>query len=264
MSRNTTYLMSKPVLFVALILLFLATQGRAEDEAGVSLSLSYTVETADGGQSQCKISSTDNKETRQQFKNSRCKLSKPDNKVSELAAVDVKFNKQKVKRYLVTTREVLSWAHLAIHAYKIWDSGASVFSPPICPCSGAPKKVTNLQRFFLFYYSASFIHHAQKKFSPFFMADKAKPNVFSLKAPEVPSEKDSDETTTWFDHAKKFASSHSGSVLSLIMDSAALKWDCRCAGYFTNKNGGPYFNGHLWMLFLDVAIFATDLAIDYL
>ena len=253
----------KPAQFIALILMLLAANGRAETESELSLSLSYTVETANGTQTHCEISSTDNIETLQQLKNSECQLSNH-NSTSSSAVVDVTFDKQKVKRYLITTREVILWARLAVHAYKLWDSGSSVLSPPICGCSGLPKKVTNLQRFFLAYYSLSFVQHLQRKIGPFFLTDKTEvTKPLEYESSEAESLKDSDEANpgTWLDYANRFPSSH---LSMLIMDFAALKWDCRCAGYFTDKNGAPYFNGHLWMLFLDVANFATDLAIHSL
>ncbi|USE37915.1 hypothetical protein [Endozoicomonas sp. SCSIO W0465] len=240
-----------------------------EETANVSMSASYTTINEHGKSSFCTISSKDSIEKLEALKNTDCKLSGSDDHNDPSVILISHSPYHETKQVLLTTRNLLMWAYLAVHAYKVWDSGSKLLWPPVCPCSGQPKIVTNTQIFFFTYYVASMLHHGWSYFSPYFFWSEQKTNKdlndksdrFNL------SSKDREEGwTETLTNIMAMLAEHpyANHILSLALDSAALKWDCRCAGYFSDANGGFYFNGHLWMLLLNVAIFATDLAIDYL
>ena len=240
-----------------------------EDDTIFSISASYTTVNEYGEETVCKISSNNSIETLNNLKNTDCKLSLS-NAPNDQSVILISHSPyHETKLMLLTTRNLLMWANLAVHAYKVWDSGSKILWPPVCPCSGQPKIVTNTHKFFFTYYITSMLHHGWSYFSPHLFWPKQKTNKKINGTDNGYNLSSKDQEESWTETLTNIISiftehPYASHILSLAIDSAALKWDCQCAGYFTDTKGGFYFNGHLWMLLLNVAIFATDLAIDYL
>ncbi|WP_257294177.1 hypothetical protein [Endozoicomonas sp. YOMI1] len=158
---------------------------------------------------------------------------------------------------------------MAVHVYKLLDSGNILWTQKeACPCSGKLMDISNqpdrlmTKGFFFTYYLLSLGYHGWRYIQSYINPDTTGSDNSKT------SESKHDEPA-WSDTLYNLISRvseypYAGQILTLALDSAALKWDCRCPGYFTDAKGGLYFNGHLWMLLLNVAIFTTDLAIDYL
>ena len=241
-----------------------------EEEASYfSVSASYTTINEHGKGTVCRISSKDSIEKLIELKNTDCKLPLSDDHNDQSVILISHSPYHETKQILLTTRNLLMWAYLAVHAYKVWDSGSKILWPPVCPCTGQPKIVTNTQKFFFTYYITSMLHHGWSYFSPYLFLPDQKTNKDIDDTNDSVNLPEKDRTEGWTDTLTNIISTltehpYASHILSLALDSAALKWDCRCKGYFTDAKGGPYFNGHLWMLLLNVAIFTTDLAIDYL
>lgn len=267
--RSLLYFQTLCILPLLLILSFSGLSSTLKEENTIPpVSASYTTVNEHGKVTLCTISSNDSIEALNELKNTDCKLPVSNENNDQSVILITHSPYYETKQVLITTRNLLTWAYMAVHLYKVWDSGSRILWPPVCPCSGQPKIVTNTQMFFFTYYITSLLHHGWSYFSPYLL-------------PEQQTHKDIDDTNDsshlpskdrakgWTEALTSIISTftehpYASHILSLTLDSAAFKWDCRCAGYFTDAKGGLYFNGHLWMLLLNVAIFTTDLAIDYL
>ncbi|MFK0570189.1 hypothetical protein [Endozoicomonas sp.] len=231
-----------------------------EEKVTTVISANYTTINEYGKRTHCTISSDNSIDELYELKNSDCKLPLFNTNDDQSVILLTQSDHNETKKILITTRNLLMWAHLAVHIYKVWDSGSKILWPSVCPCSGKPKIVTNTQKIFFTYYITSLVNHGWSYLSPYFLSGHLS---------ERKKHQNQDGAEGWTDTFKNITSTfteypYASHLLSLAIDSAALKWDCRCAGYFTYPDGGLYFNGHLWMLLLNIAIFTTDLAIDYL
>ncbi len=247
MTKITITLPARQILFSLMTMLTLAVYG-AEEPEPATVYASYTTMDEFGNQTQCTIASSDTIEQLIALQNTDCRL--PLSNVGHDQSVILISHSPhyQTRQQLLTARHLLMWAHTAVHLYKVWDSGGKLLWPPVCPCSGQPRPRTGTQYFFFTYYLVSLMQQGWHYISPYFFAPSEQP------AHSTPSE--------IFTTLQQYP--HASHILSLALDSAALKWDCQCAGYFSDGAGHFYFNGHLWMLLLNIAIFTTDLSLDYL
>ena len=235
-------------LCLLMTLLTLPVYGQ-EEPAPETVYASYTTVDEFGNQTQCTIASSDTIEQLSALQNSNCRLPLSHTGHDQSVILTSHSPHLQARQRLLTTRSLLTWAHTAVHLYKVWDSGGKLLWPPICPCSGQPRARTGTQYFFFTYYIACLVQQGWHFLSPYFLTPQELP-ALSDTLGEILT------TLSQYPYA-----SH---ILSLALDSAALKWDCQCAGYFSDGDGQFYFNGHLWMLLLNIAIFTTDLSLDYL
>ena len=273
---------SQCILFITLLFIIFPTYSDESIDIAKQnpISVSYTITSTDGEEVICEISSTDSIEELRKLKNSSCQLSFNDVTEHPLVKLKQKNRNNEKKEILITTRNFLMWAYLAVHVYKAWDSGIKIFWPEKKGhCCKSKTAVTKTQRAFFGYYITGLVRHGWSYLSSYIMtAQEMQPDQNdSDHSPSPDEEQEQEQNESWTDTIKGFTSklseySYSWHILSLALDSAALKWDCDCPGYLfypdnfkdPSKSGHFYFNGHLWMLLLNVAIFATDLAIDYL
>ncbi len=239
-----------------------------EETTGFSMSASYMTINEHGKETLCTISSIDHIEKLQALKSTDCKLpmSNAPNDQSVILISHSPYHE--TRQILLTTRNLLMWSYMAVHVYKLLDSGNILWTQQeACPCSGKLMDISNkpdrlmTKGFFFTYYLLSLGYHGWRYIQSYINPGAA--------APDNKTSEFKNDETAWSDTLNNVISRvseypYAGQILTLALDSAALKWDCRCPGYFTNSKGGLYFNGHLWMLLLNVAIFTTDLAIDYL
>ncbi|WP_067514851.1 hypothetical protein [Endozoicomonas ascidiicola] len=209
----------------------------------------------EGDSTHCIISSNDRPEALQQLKKSQCNLSDSASN-DHYVLLTVRDGREELRTFLIQTRQILNWAYMAIHIWKFADSGYKLINPPICPCSGMPKSRSPISTFFFSYYFLSLAHHSWDYISSYFYPDNSK-------HPPVQSIENNNATENDLIHTLK-EQLYSGHLLTLALDAAALRLDCQCGGYFSDAQGNFYFNGHLWMLMLNMGIFATDLALEYL
>ncbi len=238
--------------FLWLILAALPAYG--EDESASiatsdSISASYIAVDEFGNQTQCTISSRDTIEQLSALQNTDCRLPLSDADHDQSVILISHSPHYQIRQRLLTTRNLLMWAHTAVHLYKVWDSGNKLLWPSVCPCSGQPRPRTSTQYFFFAYYLGSLLQQGWLYISPYF---------FPQPDPTVANDTYRSILTTLNQYP------YASHILSLALDAAALKWDCQCAGYFSDSDGHFYFNGHLWMLLLNIVIFTTDLSLDYL
>ena len=220
-----------------------------EEPAPEAIYASYTTEDESGNQTQCTIASSDTIEQLRALQNTDCRLPLSHAGHDQSVILISHSPHYQTRQRLLTTRNLLTWAHTAVHLYKVWDSGGKLLWPPICPCSGQPGARTGALYFFFTYYLVCLVQQGWRHISPYFF---------------TPQEPPAASDTLGEILATLSQSPYASHILSLALDSAALKWDCQCAGYFSDVAGNLYFNGHLWMLLLNIAIFTTDLSLDYL
>lgn len=269
-AHGISYLHRLFCLFLLMIFPFPGSSNdHTEDNKIFSISASYTVVNEYGEETSCKISSNNSLETLNNLRNTDCKLSLSSDPNDQSVILISHSPYHETKLMLLTARNLLMWAYLAVHAYKVWDSGSKILWPSVCPCSGQPNVATNTQKFFFTYYISSMLHHGWSYFGPYLFWPEQKTNKKTNEMNNSHSHPSKGEEEGWIETLTNTISTFTGHpytshILSFAFDSAALKWDCQCAGYFTDGKGSLYFNGHLWMLLLNVAIFTADLAIDYL
>ncbi|MBO9481938.1 hypothetical protein [Salinisphaera sp. G21_0] len=239
-----------------------------EETTSFSMSVSYTTINEHGKETLCTISSNDRIEKLQALKSTDCKLPMSIDPNDQSVILISHSPYHKTKQILLTTRNLLMWSYMAVHVYKLLDSGNILWTQQeACPCSGKLMDISNkpdrlmTKGFFFTYYLLSLGYHGWRYIQSYINPDAS--------APDNKTSEFKNDEPAWSDTLNNFISRvseypYAGQILTLALDSAALKWDCRCPGYFTDSKGGLYFNGHLWMLLLNVAIFTTDLAIDYL
>ena len=247
MTRTITAL---PQLLLCLLMVVPTIPAYADKEPeSATVYASYSTVDEFGNQTHCTIGSSDTIEQLNALQNSDCQLPLSHAGHDQSVILISHSPHYQTRQWLLTTRNLLMWAHSAVHLYKVWDSGGKLLWPPVCPCSGHPRPRTSAQYFFFTYYLASLIQQGWHFISPYFFP---------------PPEQH--ETSNALDEIVTTLSQYpyASHILSLALDSAALKWDCQCAGYFSDGTGHFYFNGHLWMLLLNIAIFTTDLSLDYL
>lgn len=241
-----------------------------KEDTNFSVSANYTTINEYGEETLCTISSNDTINKLNELKNRDCKLPIP-GEGNHQSVTLVAQSPYETRQMLLTTRNLLMWAHMAVHLYKVWDAGSKILWPPVCPCSGKPKVVTHTQRFFFTYYLTSLLHNGWSYLSPYFWPENTPEHSHGVENHHDTAAPATTEgwtetlaaiiATAYTTVTEQPYASH---ILSLALDTAALAWDCQCAGYFSDAAGNFYFNGHLWMLLLNVAIFTIDLAIDYL
>ena len=202
---------------------------------------------------QCIISSTDTLQDLRNKKNRLCPLTGGTTKPYVL--LTVRDEKESLRHFLVNTRTVLNWAYMAVHVWKLLDSGYKLASPPICPCSGLPKSRGPKSVFFFSYYVLSMMNHGWEYLTSYLPGYRAAQEEITNDEEKSAQERFSEQLSEQL---------RAGHLLTLALDAAALKWDCQCGGYFSDAQGNFYFNGHLWMLMLNMGIYATDLALEYL
>ncbi|WP_257284577.1 hypothetical protein [Endozoicomonas sp. SESOKO1] len=250
-----------------------------------SISASYTTINEHGKGTLCTISSNDRIEKLKALKNTDCQLPVSNDPNDQSVILISHSPYHETKQILLTTRNLLMWSYMAVHAYKLLDSGNILWTQKeACPCSGKLMDISNkpgrlmTKSFFFTYYLLSLGYHGWHYIKSFINPDpnnhnNSKTSEFSSQSSAQFSSqlksKIKNHEPTWSNTLQSLISRvseypYAGQILTLALDSAALKWDCRCPGYFTDAKGGLYFNGHFWMLLLNVAIFTTDLAIDYL
>ena len=246
------------------------------ESTGFSISASYTAINEHGKGTLCTISSKDSIEKLKALKNTDCQLPVSNNHNDQSVILISHSPYHETRQILLTTRNLLMWSYMAVHVYKLLDSGNILWTKKeACPCSGKlmdishkPDRLVTKGLFFSYYLLSLGYHgwyHIQSWINPDLAGhDSIDSSDKNSKTPEFKNNE-----PTWSDTLYSLISRvseypYAGSILTLVLDSAALKWDCRCPGYFMDDSGGLYFNGHLWMLLLNVAIFTTDLVIDYL
>ena len=254
MTRTITAL---PQLFLCLLMvLTLPAYGDQEPESA-TVYASYSTVDEFGNQTHCTIGSSDTLEQLNALQNSACQLPLSHAGHDQSVILISHSPHYQTRQWLLTTRNLLMWAHTAVHLYKVWDSGGKLLWPPVCPCSGQPRPRTRAQYLFFTYYLASLMRQGWHFLSPYFFTPPEHHEAGNAQDDAQDNAQEKIVTTlSQYPYA-----SH---ILSLALDSAALKWDCQCAGYFSDGAGHFYFNGHLWMLLLNIAIFTTDLTLDYL
>ncbi|WP_419833186.1 hypothetical protein [Endozoicomonas atrinae] len=245
-----------------------------EEASYFSVSASYTTINEHEKGTVCRISSKDSIEKLTELKNTDCKLPLSDDPNDQSVILISHSPYHETKQILLTTRNLLMWAYMAVHVYKLLDSGNVLWSQKeACPCSGELRDISNkperlmTKGFFFSYYLLTLGHHGWSYIQSYINPRQSNKTTHQPQGEEL----------SWSDTISSLISKVSDStyatqILTLALDSAALKWDCRCPGYLfypdsfkdPSKAGHFYFNGHFWMLLLNVAIFTTDLAIDYL
>ncbi len=233
-----------------------------------SISASYTTINEQGKETLCTISSKDSIEKLQALKNTDCELPMS-NDPNDRSVILVSHSPyHETRQILLTTRKLLMWSYMAVHVYKLLDSGNILWTQrEACPCSGKLMDISHkpdrlmTKGFFFTYYLLSLGYHGWRYIQSYINPDAT--------GPDTPKTAEFKSEPAWSDTLYNLVATvseypYANHILTLALDSAAMTWDCRCPGYFTDSKGGLYFNGHLWMLLLNVAIFTTDLAIDYL
>lgn len=248
MTKTITAHPACQLLFCLLIIQLTLPVFGDEESAPATMYVSYISVDEFGNQTQCTIASSDSIEQLRALQNTDCRLPLSNASHDQSVILISHSPHYQTRQRLLTIRSLLMWAHTAVHLYKVWDSGGKLLQPPVCPCSGQPRATTGMQYFFFTYYLTSLVQQGWHYISPYFFASTEQSSNSTL----------GEILTTLSQY------SYVSHILSLALDSAALKWDCQCAGYFSDGAGHFYFNGHLWMLLLNIAIFTTDLSLDYL
>lgn len=214
-------------IFFSSVLFFFTNNARAE-------SVSFVTQTS-SGVVDCIISSSDTPQTLRALKDKGCDL-------------------WQVYGDPATLRSLGRGAYMVLHIIKLFESGASLLTlSETCPCSGLAVSYSNnpwriaTRALFFSYYVVSLAHHALYYFTygnEWLIEDP----LLQKTLPEIVHER---VVQVVKDPVKL-------QLLSIVLDAAALSFDCRCPGYFTYEDGSLYFNGHLWMLALNVVDFATQ------
>ncbi len=274
-SRLFLYFQYLCILPTLLILSFPGSSSIIEEEnTNFSISASYTTINEHGKGTLCRISSKDSIEKLNELKNTDCKLPVSNDHNDQSVILITHSPYHETRQILLTTRNLLMWAYMAVHVYKLLDSGNALWSQKeACPCSGKLRDISNkperlmTKGFFFSYYLLTLGHHGWSYIQSYINPGQSNKTTHQPQGEEL-----SWSNTISSLISKVSDSTYAAQILTLALDSAALKWDCRCPGYLfypdsfkdPSKAGHFYFNGHFWMLLLNVAIFTTDLAIDYL
>ena len=270
------------IIFIACI--FSIPSYGVEENEEISFIIKYTTTNEYGENITCEISSRDSIEKLYESQKKGCKfdLSNISDQTATLTAGDPNHHSKSV---LLSIRKILVLANMALHAYKTIVSTNELHTmDSACPCSGKSihdEPLTSILRrcFFLTHYLTHFISDGFWLIKQYLNTLPDDANIEEIVSGDMlnaqkddlsPSQPDSGTIHTLINQLKNIPYKHH--LLTLALDAAALKWDCGCPGYLfypTNYHnaemaGKLYFNGHLWMLLLNTAIFATDLTIDQL
>lgn len=246
------------------------------------LTASYTTVTPAGEEIICTISSNDNIEKLNSLKKYGCNLSTLPVSQNNKIIIQSQNSSGSILSVLSNPQTLLRTAHTALHIRKIYESAIGLWTArDPCPCSGSltgPSIAGDYPRIatkglFLAYYLISLGYHAWPLISSYFYEEQKATAQFDAQEERLSRATKKDEDT-WFSYLQDTfyqTASHPyiTPLLTIAMDAAALLFDCKCPAYFyypmdyrvSAKRGEFYFNGHLWMLLLNVADFATELTL---